>query len=80
MVYVAGTGNTGWRLWDVRGGFGNSRLEIVKERIIRKSKKNMEAMGDVHRGLLQGAGFEVEWDGKIRRKGRSKVSMPKGSP
>lgn len=76
---VAG-GRVGWGMWDVRGGFGNSRLEVVKQRMISKCPKLWEQWGTYIEAFFRARVFEVEWDSKFRGTGKTNVGVPQGSP
>ena len=68
----------GWGFWDVKGSFQNVREEDV----IRELEKSEEAKKWILwvRGFFRARSFELEWDGKKRRKGKTNLRALQGSP
>ena len=70
----------GWGMWDVRGGFGNSRLEVVEHRIQQTNTEIWQRWGGYIKNFFRPRSFEVEWDGKVRDSSRTNIGVPEGSP
>jgi len=68
----------GWALWDMKGGFQNVREEDV----IRELKKREEGKRWIPwcREFFRARELEMEWDGRVRGRGRTNVGAPQGSP
>jgi len=62
----------------VKGGFQNVREEDV----IRELEKSEERRKWIPwcREFFRAREFEMEWDGRVRRRGRTNVGAPQGSP
>ena len=65
-------------MWDVRGGFQNAREKVVIKRCqgSKKAKRCIEYLKD----FFQAQEFTMEWDGKMRGKGKTNVEALQGSP
>ena len=62
---------------DVKGGFNNVIGQEVLDAVAGSCKKEW-CKWLVH--FFRPRNFEVEWDGKIRRRGSCDVGVPQGSP
>jgi len=71
-------GAVGWNFWDVNGGFQNVREEDV----IRELEKSEEGKKWIPwiKEFFRAREFDLEWDGKIRGKGKTNIGALQGSP
>jgi len=68
----------GWNFWDVKGRFQNVREEdVVRE--LEKSEEGRKWIPWV-KEFFRAREFELEWDGKVRGKGKANIGAPQGSP
>ena len=75
---MAGEGGVGWNFWDVKGGFQNVReQDVVKE--LEKSEEGKKWIPCI-KEFFREREFELEWDGKVRGKGKTNSGAPQGSP
>jgi len=65
-------------LWDVKGGFQNVREEDV----IRELEKSEEGRKWIPwcKEFFRAREFEIEWDRRVRGRGRTNIGAPQGSP
>ena len=63
-----------WGMWDVRGGFQNAREEAVVLRC-QASEKARRWTGYL-KDFFRAREFTMEWDGKVRGKGRTNIEAP----
>ena len=75
---LAHKGRAGWGLWDVKGAFQNTRLEVVLDRM-DKSKSCRKWIGWMV-SFFRERHFKVAWDGEIHGTGKSNMGVPQGSP
>jgi len=65
-------------LWDVKGGFHNVREEdVIKE--LEKSEEGRKWI-PWYREFFRAREFEMEWDRRVRERGRMNVRAPQESP
>jgi len=71
-------GAMGWSFWNVKGAFQNVREEDV----IREFEKSEEGKKWILwvKEFFRTREFDLEWDGKIRGKGKTNIGAPQGSP
>jgi len=75
---MAAEGAVAWNIWDVKGGFQNVREEdVIRE--LEKSEEGKKCIPCVKQ-FFQAREFELKWDGKVRRKGKTNIGAPQGSP
>jgi len=75
---MAAEGAVGWNFWDVKGGFQNVREEdVIRE--LEKSEEGKQWIPWV-KEFFRAREFELEWDGKVRGKGKTNIGAPQGSP
>ena len=75
---MAAEGAVGWNFWDVKGGFQNVREEdVIRE--LEKSEEGKKWIPWV-KEFFRAREFELEWDGKVRGKGKTNIGAPQGSP
>jgi len=75
---MAAKGAVGWNFRDVKGGFQNVREEdVIRE--LEKSEEGKKWIPWV-KEFFQAREFDLEWDGKIRGKGKTNIGAPQGSP
>jgi len=74
---LAKGGGVVWVMEDVQGGFQNVRWEVVRDRIKGTAAKGWLGWLET---FFRKREFTIEWDGKIRGKGRTNVGAPQGSP
>ena len=73
-------GRVGWGMWDVKGGFGNSREAVVRSWILERSPAAWQRWGTYVENFFRPRKFLVEWDGKTRGQGVTNIGVPQGSP
>jgi len=75
---MARGGAVGWGLWDVKERFQNVREEDV----IRELKKSEEGRKWIPwcRKFFRAREVEMEWNRRVRGRGRTNVGAPQGSP
>jgi len=68
----------GWNFWDAKRGFQNVR----EEDMIRELEKSEEGKRWIPwvKDFFRAKEFELEWDGKVRGKGKMNIGAPQGSP
>ena len=66
-----------WVMEGVKGGFQNVRWEVVRDRI---NGTTAEGWLRCLKTFFREREFTMEWDGKVRGKGRTNVGAPQGSP
>jgi len=76
--YMARGGVVGCGLWDVKGGFQNVREEYVI-RELEKSEKGRKWIPWCWE-FFRAREFEMEWNGRVRGRGRTNVGASQGSP
>ena len=71
-------GKAGWGRWDVKEGFQNVKKDMVLRKL-EVTKEGKRWSGWISKFFRQ-RDFTIEWDGKIRGKGKTNVGVPQGSP
>ena len=76
--YLAKGGAVEWGFWDMKTRFQN----VIEEDIIRELEKSKEGRKWILwvRGFFRARKLELEWDGKTRRRGKTNLGAPQGSP
>ena len=67
-------------MWDIRGGFRNSRLEVVEHKVRQINMEIWQWWGGYIKNFFRPRNFEVEWDGKVRGSSRTNIEVPQGLP
>jgi len=67
-------GAVGWNFWDVKGGFQNIREEdVIRE--LEKSEEGKKWIPWV-KDFFRTREFDLEWDRKVRGKGKTNIRAP----
>ena len=64
----------GWGLWDVKGGFQNIKKDMVLRKL-QETKEGKRWSGWISK-FFRRRDFTIEWDGKIRGKGKTNIGVP----